>query len=104
MNKKDLKRDHALFDDSDQCQTDAKKIQLESDHQSEGLGNHANCHDVKFNFAEACRDLAIQGKVKQIASKHMNTINDCSSPGKNVFLFIFVKYSSYVKYSYAKTN
>ena len=98
MNKKDLKRDHALFDDSDQCQTDAKKIQLESDHQSEGLSNHANCHNVEGSFVEKCRDLAIRGKTKQIASKHMKTINDCSSPGINCYFFIFVKYSSYVKH------
>ena len=92
MNKKDLKRDHALFDESDQSQTDAKKIQLESVHQSEGLSNHANCHNVKLNFAEKCREIAYQGKVKQIAWKNMQAINDFSSPGITCYCFIFMKY------------
>ena len=92
MNKKDLKRDHALCDDSDQCQTDAKKIQLQSDHQSEDLSNHANCHNVEGSFVEKCRDLAYQGKVKQIAFKHMKAINEFSSPGINCYFYIVLEF------------
>ena len=92
MNKKDLKRAYGLFDDSDPSQTDAKKIQLESFHESERLG----VHDVK-GFVEECRDLACQGKANQIALKHIKTISDCSSPGIICYFFIIVKFSSYVK-------
>ena len=98
MNKNDLKREHGLSDESNQAQSDAKKIQLESDHQSEGLSNHANCSNVKLSFVEECRDLAIRGKVIQIALKNMKTTNDFSSPGINCYLFYCIVFiSSLVK-------
>ena len=84
MTSNDLKRKHGLFDESNQTETDAKKIKVENIHQYERLSGYASCHTVKdFDFVEKCKDLVHLGKAKQIALKHLKTTNDFSYKGIN---------------------
>ena len=84
MTSNDLKRKHGLFDESNQTETDANKLTVENILESERLSGNASCHTVKgFDFVEKCKDLVHLGKAKQVALKHLKTINDFSYKGIN---------------------
>ena len=87
MTKKDLKREHVLLDGSNPRQSDAKKVQPESDDQTEHLSVNANWSNVKI-FVDNCRGHSYPGKAKEVALKHLKPSNEFSCQGMNCFFLL----------------